>query len=77
MWAHGEEVDGGPIYHGPENRGASEVDFLLPSREALVRATAPVTAPEGRKGGNDTAKTLRVALPGVKVPERRTSYMCM
>lgn len=77
MWAYGEEMDGEPTYHGPANRGASQVDFLLSSREALLRSTAPVPLPEESTGGNDTAQTLRVALPRVKVPERRTTYMCM
>ena len=77
MWASGPELDGGPTYHGPEDRGASEVEFLLSSREALARATAPVSPPEGDKDGKDAPRTLRVALPGVTVPERRTTYMCM
>lgn len=83
MWAHGQEEEAGgmgPTYHGPRDRGASEVDFLLPSREALLRATGPVSPPvEGsnKRGQDDAARTLRVALPGVRVPERRTTYMCM
>lgn len=72
MWAMGEVAGGDPIYHGPTDRGASEVDFLLPSREAWVRATTPVTPPEGSK-----PRKLRVALPRVAVPERRTTYMCI
>lgn len=80
MWAHGEEQPGiGPTYHGPGNRGASEVTFLLSSREALRRDTAAVVPPEGsaKRGKGDAARTLRVALPAVTVPERRTTYICM
>lgn len=77
MWASGTELDGSPTYHGPEDRGASDVEFLLSSREALARATAPVSPPEGDKDGKDAPQTLRVTLPRVTVPERRTTYMCM